>query len=80
MVTNGTRETSLLSGNHFEMDKSVTNWRPVSSAGNKLYLLFPLEKKGILISYQSRSVVGLSVPPSLTFLVNVDVAASNLVT
>ena len=48
-----------------------------------LYPLFSLEKKGILISYQSRSVVRLSVRPSVrtsvrpcvrpsvTFLVNV---------
>ena len=54
-----------------------------------LYPLFSLEKKGILISYQSRSVVRLSVPPygcaSVTFLVNVsppkrlDIASSNFV-
>ena len=56
---------------------------------NLLYPLFSLEKKGILISYQSRSVVHLSVRPcgcaSVTFLVNVsppkrlDVATSNFV-
>ena len=36
-----------------------------------IYPLFSLEKKGILISCQSRSVVRLSVRPSVTFLVNV---------
>ena len=36
-----------------------------------LYPLFSLEKKGILISCQSRSVVCPSVRPSVTFLVNV---------
>ena len=54
-----------------------------------LYPLFSLEKKGILISCQSRSVVLLSVRPcvrpSVTFLVNVsppkplEVATSNFV-
>ena len=58
-----------------------------------LYPLFSLEKKGILISCQSRSVVRLSVclsvrpciRPSVTFLVNVsppkalEVATSNFV-
>ena len=54
-----------------------------------LYPLFSLEKKGILISCQSRSVVHLSVRPSVrppvTFLVNVsppkplEVATSNFV-
>ena len=55
-----------------------------------LYPLFSLEKKGILISCQSRSVVRPSVRPSVrhpsvTFLVNVsppkplEVATSNFV-
>ena len=50
-----------------------------------LYPLFSLEKKGILILCQSRSVVRLSVCPSVTFLVNVsppkplEVATSNFV-
>ena len=54
-----------------------------------LYPLFSLEKKGILISCQSRSVVRLSVRPcvrpSVMFLVNVsppkpfEVATSNFV-
>ena len=54
-----------------------------------LYPLFSLEKKGILISCQSRSVVRKSVcayvRPSVTFLVNVsppkplEVATSNFV-
>ena len=50
-----------------------------------LYPLFSLEKKGILNLCQSRSVVGPSVRPSITFLVNVsppkplEVATSNFV-
>ena len=50
-----------------------------------LYPLFSLEKKGILISCQSRSVVRPCVRPSVTFLVNVsppkplEVATSNFV-
>ena len=50
-----------------------------------LYLLFSLEKKGILISCQSRSVVRPCVSPSVSFLVNVsppkplEVATSNFV-
>ena len=50
-----------------------------------LYLLFSLEKKGVLFSYQSRSVVRPCVRPSVTFLVNVsppkplEVATSNFV-
>ena len=36
-----------------------------------LYPLFSLEKKGILISCQSRSVVRPCIRPSITFLVNV---------
>ena len=50
-----------------------------------LYPLFSLEKKGILIWYQSRSLVCLCISASVTFLVNVslpkllDVATSNFV-
>ena len=50
-----------------------------------LYLLFSLEKKGILISCQIRLSVCPSVRPSVTFLVNVsppkplEVATSNFV-
>ena len=50
-----------------------------------LYPLFSSEKKAILISYQSRSVVRLSVHASVTFLVNVsppkllDLATSNFI-
>ena len=50
-----------------------------------LYPLFSLEKEGILISCQSRSVVRPSVRPSVTFHVNVsppkplEVATSNFV-
>ena len=51
-----------------------------------LYPLFSLEKKGILILYQSQSVVRPSVHASVTFLVNVypgpkllDVATLNFV-
>ena len=36
-----------------------------------LYLLFSLEKKAVLISYQSRSIVRPSVRASVMFLVNV---------
>ena len=65
----------------------------ISSRGVWLYPLFSVEKKGILRSCQSRSVVRLSVRPcvcacvrpSVTFLVNVsppkplEVATSNFV-
>ena len=50
-----------------------------------LYPLFSLEKKGILISCQSRSVVRPSIRASVTFLVNVsppkplEIATSNFV-
>ena len=57
----------------------------VCAIAHLLYPLFSLEKKAILISYQSRSVVRPSVRASVMFLVNVsppkplDLATSNFI-